>query len=451
MATIKFSIQATKENAPIYLRLSLGRVKDEVSKKQKQKYISHKRKTGLTCNSKEWSSTTGLPKQNNSTNKNLTTQLRKLKTLVIDKLNDANSNAEVINGDWLFFQIELFFKRVSENSKSELVIDAIQKIIDEAPFRDNGKDGIGLTKCRVNSYKRLKTLFIDFQNKNQYKVKELDKKKFDNFKKWLLDKNRYSASYSLKKLSDLKTVCKDARSNGIETSKELNDIKTKQVSAYDDDMNVIILTPKELKQIESINLTSKALINARKWLILACYTGQRGQTLTTRIKEDNFEKYGADLVIKIRQKKGNKSVIIPVLPKVKEIYQNGMPYTISMQKLNKHFKEIGKLARLNELVMGRIIEAEIKGKKRGIKKLRPKYQYISTHIGRRTFASNHYGKIPTPIIMRVTGHSKESTFLRYINQTDDSHIDTFLDFYKTKELKERKEPQLEVIKNASNQ
>ncbi len=124
-----------------------------------------------------------------------------------------------------------------------------------------------------------------------------------------------------------------------------------------------------------------------------------------------------------------------------------------MPKLNKYFKEIGKLAGLNELVMGRITEAEIKGKKRGVKKLRPKYQYISTHIGRRTFASNHYGKIPTPIIMRVTGHPKESTFLGYINQTDDSHIDTFLNFYKTKELKEqhKENPQLEVIKNVSNQ
>jgi integrase len=434
MATIKFELKSKTENASIYLRFSV--------KRGKLLY----RKTGLQINPNEWSTKTSLPKQNTSKNKNLTSKLRKLKDFIIDEFNIANSKGDIIDSDWLFFQIELFFERISINNQSELVTDSIQKIIDEAHVRDNGKGGIGLSQCRINGYKRLKTLFIDFQKKDHYHVKELDKKKFEDFKKWLLDKNKYSASYSLKKLSDLKTVCKDARSNGIETSKELNDIKTKQVSTYDDDMDVIILTPKELKKIEDTKLTSEALINARKWLILACYTGQRGQALTTRIKENNFEKYGADLVIKIRQKKGNKSVIIPVLPKVKEIYENGIPYTISMQKLNKHFKEIGKLAGLNELVLGRIIEAEIKGKKRGIKKLRPKYQYISTHIGRRTFASNHYGKIPTPIIMRVTGHSKESTFLGYINQTDDSHIDTFLEYYKTKELKERKETQLELIK-----
>ena len=54
-----------------------------------------------------------------------------------------------------------------------------------------------------------------------------------------------------------------------------------------------------------------------------------------------------------------------------------------------------------------------------------------------------------PIIMKVTGHSKESTFLGYINQTDDSHIATFLDYYKTKELKEQKTSQLTIVKEAN--
>ena len=421
MATIKFILQSKSNNSSIYLRLSLNQHKQI------------KRKTGLNINFNNWSSSTGLPKQTNPKNKNLTSDLRKLKDYILDELNGASSNGIEVDGDWLIHFIDLFFKRIVDIEKSEAVTDAIQNIINEAHVRENGKGGVGLGQCRINSYKRLKTLFIDFQEKEQYKIKDLDKKKFDDFKKWLLDKHSYSPTYSFKKLSDLKTVCKDARCNGIETSAELNDIKTRQVSAYDDDMEVIILTNEELTKIENATLTTEALINARKWLILACYTGQRGQSLTTRVKEENFTTYGKDLIIKIRQKKGNKSVIIPVLPKVKEIYDNGMPYSVSLPKLNKYFKEIGKLAQLNDPVIGRIIEAETKGEKRGVKKLRPKYKYISTHIGRRSFASNHYGKIPTPIIMKVTGHSKESTFLTYINQTDDSHISTFLDYYKTKE------------------
>jgi len=99
--------------------------------------------------------------------------------------------------------------------------------------------------------------------------------------------------------------------------------------------------------------------------------------------------------------------------------------------------------------MGRIIEAnedpKIK-KKRGVKKLRPKHNYISTHIGRRSFASNHYSELPTPIIMQVTGHKKESTFLTYINQSDDSHIEAFLEYYKKEEKKESK---LTIVKKAN--
>jgi integrase len=439
MATVKFELLNKDENAQIFLRLSVKRG------------LTPRRKTGKYISYKNWSFDKKLPKQNNPENKTLTIELKNLASFVLKKTNNATSDGTTINGDWLQHQIDLFFKRVSENNNSELVTDSIQNIINTAHIRENGKGGIGLSKCRINSYKRLSDLFIEFQKDNDYTIPQLNKSIFDNFKRWLLDNKKYSPTYSLKKLSDLKTVCKDAKSNGIEISPELNDIKTRQISAYDDDMDVIILSEEEIAKIEKIELTRESLVNARKWLILACYTGQRGQALTTRIKKGNFEKYGSDLVIKFRQKKGNKSVIIPVLPKVKEIYDNGLPYTISLTKLNKHFKEIGKIAELNTPTMGRIIEAGEKGKKRGIKKLRPKYKYISTHIGRRTFASNHYGKIPTPIIMRVTGHSKESTFLGYINQTDDSHIDTFLDYYKTKELKEKKEPQLSIIKNASNE
>ena len=33
---------------------------------------------------------------------------------------------------------------------------------------------------------------------------------------------------------------------------------------------------------------------------------------------------------------------------------------------------------------------------------------------RRSFASKYYGKIETPLLMNITGHSKKSIFLTYI-------------------------------------
>jgi hypothetical protein len=45
-----------------------------------------------------------------------------------------------------------------------------------------------------------------------------------------------------------------------------------------------------------------------------------------------------------------------------------------------------------------------------------KWELVSSHIGRRSFATNHFGKIPTPIIMAATGHKSESSFLKYIGK-----------------------------------
>jgi hypothetical protein len=41
----------------------------------------------------------------------------------------------------------------------------------------------------------------------------------------------------------------------------------------------------------------------------------------------------------------------------------------------------------------------------------PKYAFVTSHRMRRSFASNSYGNIETTLLMYITGHSKESTFL----------------------------------------
>jgi integrase len=53
---------------------------------------------------------------------------------------------------------------------------------------------------------------------------------------------------------------------------------------------------------------------------------------------------------------------------------------------------------------------------------------ISSHDLRRSFATNYFGKIETPILMQITGHSKETTFLSYIGQNanKDAYADAFM-------------------------
>ena len=44
----------------------------------------------------------------------------------------------------------------------------------------------------------------------------------------------------------------------------------------------------------------------------------------------------------------------------------------------------------------------------------PKYELVTSHICRRSFATNFYAKMPTALIIRVTGHSTEREMLNYI-------------------------------------
>ncbi|MCK0179695.1 site-specific integrase [Flavobacteriaceae bacterium S0862] len=445
MATVNFLFRSTKQKAPLTLRLLYRH-------NNKDYVFSVKTKFDVERDywKKHYKNTKDAEIKKMQVKVN--SELQKIESHVLDAFNEENVN--LINKEWLIEQIDLFYNPLSIEKESEDALYWIAKIALDAHLKDNGKGGVGLSKSRINAYNRLSELFKEFQRNKKVKIKELDRRKFEDFKKWLFSKE-YSETYALKKLSDLKTVCKEAKANGIETASDYFGIKTKQGKTYEEDMDVITLTNAEIASIEEVELKNQALINARKWLILACFTGQRGQALIERIKEENFHIYGKDLIIKFRQKKGNKPVTIPVLPKVKQIYEEGLPYPISIQKLNKHFKTIGRLAKINQQIMGRkqeVIEIETKhGKKkvrRGVKKLRPKFKYFSSHIGRRTFATIHNNILPRPVIMKVTGHTKESTFLSYINQSNDEHLDIFFDYYKTKELKEQKTSELNIVKEA---
>jgi|SRR5690554_817462 len=451
MATIKFLLQSNTDNAPIYLRLSLNRSK------------SLKRKTGLYINPSNWSLATGLPKQNNPSNKNLSTELLGLSNDIIKKLNDANTEGIETNGDWLQDAIDLHFNRITVNKQSELLTDAIQDIIDNADIRINAKKELGLSKSRINAYKSLKTKIIDFQDKKRIKVKEVNVKFAKDFLKHLLTTKGYQKSTALKLIADLKTVCYDADINGIETSKEIKSIKNVKTP----NENIIYLNYSELEQIEKTVLVSEALQNARKWLLLGCNLGQRVSDLL-EINENNFVTLKGGLnVIELTQKKTGKKVTIPILEKTKEILETGLPYKISSQKFNKHIKEICKIAEINEMIIGNkktMLDNEgneipkdengkyiTKGIKRTITGTYPKYELLGSHVCRRSFASNLYGTLPTALIMRITAHSSEKMLLNYIGKESSDYAQQIADFYTLQAQKEKKETTLNVVKEAANQ
>jgi integrase len=130
-------------------------------------------------------------------------------------------------------------------------------------------------------------------------------------------------------------------------------------------------------------------------------------------------------LIEFTQVKTNKVMTVPLSKKVMAILKKrkgDFPKQITDQKYNDFIKKVCEIAKLNNKVKGSIAEVtenelkeKVKRKKSGTFK---KWELVTSHIGRRSFATNNYGKIPTSLLISATGHSTEKMFLEYIGKTD---------------------------------
>ncbi|CAM4092295.1 phage integrase SAM-like domain-containing protein [Gillisia limnaea] len=437
MATVNFRIRS-KANRPvsifIYVSLEVGNVISTPS--------------GFNVLPKDWSTTTKRPKQNSEGNKKTFSELNKLQKFIYDEVNTAQSKGQLIDVHWLKDKIDLCFDRVNKTDHS-LLINHTQYIIDNANTRKiTGSNKIGISQRRVTGYKSFKKVMEVYEKETKKKIQlqDINKPFVDKFTNWLMNKKNYSTNYAGKILDNLKTVCLDAEKLDIKVNPY-----AKQITGFREQNNdrfIITLSFEELEQIRTAEIESEALKNARNWLLLGCEIGQRASDLL-KLSPDNLRYKGNRIYFDIEQQKTGKFVTVGVIaPHVIDIVENNFPYPISQQKLNKHIKDVCELAKIEEMVKGSKYD-----KKTGRKKLDvyPKYDLITSHTFRRSFATNYYKKIPTAVLIGITGHSKESLFLEYINRREDKDLnaDLFMKFYET--LHQDKEPQLKVIRNASNQ
>jgi integrase len=315
---------------------------------------------------------------------------------------------------------------------------------------------IGQLCGTVQKYTTLKHKIEDFEKfkKKQFYVKDINTKFRNDLITYLRNVDKLNNNSAGRYIKFLKTVCFDAKNNGIETHEQL-----KQIKGYTEEATKVFLSVDELEKIDKTVFLRPALENAKNWLMIGCYTGQRVSDLLKMTKE-NIVKRGEVELIELKQVKTNKRVSIPVLPETKEILNRNkgeFPAKISAQKFNNHLKDLCKLAGLNELTEGAILVDLDEGNetiKKGEHKWRkqhgtyPKHELITSHVCRRSFATNFYGNMPTPLIMSITGHSTETQFLEYIGKSEDDSAIQFLEYYMKQAQMNKKEPQMTVLSKA---
>jgi integrase len=390
MATIKFLLQSTNNPAGIYVRLKEGRL------------IDIKTKTKLIINPDDWSASKGKPKHlKDESLKKLNADLDKFRNQLLSHYNDSHNKLE-INAQWLkdFINPPVVSAEITNKLTEYYDYYALYK-----------KADLGYTTfMKLNVQKHLIEKFQK-ETKTEYLIKDVNanfKLKFETF----CIKENYSPNTIAQVIKSIKTICYHAQTNGIEVSNQLSNITVKWQKP-----DKVYLNPEELKLIENKKLTVEYLNNAKDWLLISCETGQRVSDFM-RFTKDQIRIENGKHLIEFTQIKTDKIMTVPLSKKVLAILKKRkgeFPRSISDQKYNEYIKEVCKLAGLTNKVKGSIIDKETKRKKTGEFE---KWELVSSHIGRRSFATNNYGRIPTSLLIGATGHSTEKSFREYLGKSD---------------------------------
>ena len=315
---------------------------------------------------------------------------------------------------------------MSCNTEETSLLSYLDHFIANAKFRSISGGRIGLSVRAVANYTNFRIVFQRFESfiSGPIYFNELNKINVDAFKHWLLVECAYSDNHAGRLMGTLKTICVDAKKNDIEVHPYINYVSGFAQSRQDKLIN--ILTFSDLERIERIKLPNERLENTRKWIIIGFWIGQRVSDLLAISKLDIRSAPNGGVYVDILQKKTKTPVTVGVInPLAVQIITYHFPRRIGDRCFNRYLKEVLEIAGINEEVKGYQFNPESKRKEIG---LFPKFQVISSHDLRRSFATNFFGKIETPILMNMTGHSRESTFLSYIgrNNNRDAYADIFM-------------------------
>ncbi len=313
---------------------------------------------------------------------------------------------------------------LKENTKLSF-FDFYQDFIDKtaAGGRLNSKGGI----IRPNSAKFYRgSLKILKGYKANLDYEDITLEFYNDFISYLNGKG-FSVNTVGDNIKKLKAVMAAAMELGYHKN---NAFQGKYFNKPSEEADNIYLSLKELKEVESVDLATKPYLDrVRDLFLVGCYTGLRFSDFS-RLTNKNI----AEEFITIKQSKTGEDVVIPVHSVIKMIIKkyNGLPPTISNQKFNNYLKEV-----CQEIPCLQTIESKTStkaGKKITINM--KKWEMVSSHTARRSFATNEYLKgTPSLTIMAVTGHKTEKAFLKYIKVTPKEHAERMKVLWKKRESK----------------
>lgn len=176
-----------------------------------------------------------------------------------------------------------------------------------------------------------------------------------------------------------------------------------------EEVQAVYLTTEEIERISHLKIAKMSLQIIRDLFVVGCCTGMRYSDYS-RLRIENIQ----DNVIKIRTIKTGSLVDVPMHRLVREIIERNRGefpiYDGSSANFNHVIKNICKRAGITDKI---VIERTVGG--RWTRRTKKKYELVSSHTARRSFATNaRLAGIEAERVLKMTGHKSTNALEKYI-------------------------------------
>lgn len=302
-----------------------------------------------------------------------------------------------------------FFKYIEnyiEDAKSGKRM--IKSSTDERPYSERSIKGYTTT---LNTIK-------EFRKQSGHKDLEFDEVTINFYQSFegFVKSKKFSKNYFGSFIKYIKKFMKESLEEGLHSN---NDFLKKDFLKVSVESESVALSSLQLQSLASYDFSDNPCYdNARDFFLIGAWTGLRYSDFSRLTKE-----FVDGDFIDIKTQKTGKTVVVPILPELRKILNKykdtdtGFPRAISDVKLNEYIKEICRIVGENSKDKSFIEESTtiLKRTDRKVTIKEPLYRKISSHTGRRSFATNAVRlKIPTESIKQITGHKTDAAFFKYV-------------------------------------
>jgi integrase len=392
MAKVRFNLKEADKSGKCSIFLVLEH------NNQKLKYA-----TGLNIKRQFWDVTSQRAKRNNSTpyaefNQRLSYLETETERLI---LRLQNENGVFPTVETIKKELDILTKKnqILPVSLLEYLEKRVQELKKERTTNSTSKQ-YGTVLTILKEYKA-------YKKRRSFDYSDITDAFLNDFQTFAFQIKGYNPNTLWKYISILKTAMKEAQDKGYHNNDVYKRFTIKKVPTHE-----IYLNESELEKIYNLDLGDKPEGHrvVRDLFIVGCFTGGLRYSDWAKIRPEQIT---GDICTIITQKTG-QSVSFPITQRyVKDIlvkYDKNLPKPLSNQKTNELIKEIGKMAAIDtptvkvEYPNGVRLETIVK-----------KYELITTHTARRSFATNLSQRgVPLNDIRQLTAHSSERQLQQYL-------------------------------------